>query len=84
MLADSADYTASTYSSKSSKQIGNYLFIAPFNGVVTGRNVHEGAYVGTPNENQLLRLKTIPVALTSAIRLDRCAIKEIEFIFPRS
>ena len=74
MLADSADYSASTYSSKSSKQIGNYLvIIAPFNGVITERNVHEGAYVGTPNEkpivkiedNSRLRLQvSVPEALT--------------------
>ena len=74
MLADSADYTASTYSSKSSKQIGNYLVIvAPFNGVITERNVHEGAYVGTSNEkpivkiedNSRLRLRVpVPEALT--------------------
>jgi len=75
MLADSAEYIAATFSSKSSKQIGNYLVIvAPFNGVVTERNVHEGAYVGTPNErpilvvqnNSTLRLRVaVPEALTA-------------------
>ncbi|PWT74963.1 MAG: efflux RND transporter periplasmic adaptor subunit [Bacteroidetes bacterium] len=74
MLADSADFIAATFSSKSSKQIGNYLMIvAPFNGIITERNVHEGAYVGTPNEkpivviedNSRLRLRvSIPEALT--------------------
>jgi len=58
MLADSADYAASTYSSKSSKQIGNYLVIvAPFNGVITERNVNEGAYVGAANEKPILKIE---------------------------
>ncbi|HMH32173.1 MAG TPA: efflux RND transporter periplasmic adaptor subunit [Puia sp.] len=74
MSADSADYIASIYSSKSSKQIGNYLvIIAPFSGVITERNVQEGAFVGTPNEkpivkiedNSRLRLQvSVPEALT--------------------
>jgi RND family efflux transporter MFP subunit len=74
MLADSADFTAASYSSKSSKQIGNYLVISsPFNGIITERNVHEGSYVGTPNEkpivvvedNSRLRLRVpIPESLT--------------------
>jgi RND family efflux transporter MFP subunit len=74
MLADSADYVASTYSSKSSKQIGNYLvIIAPFSGVITERNVHEGAYVGTPGEKPIVRIEdnsrlrlrlSVPEALT--------------------
>ena len=74
MLADSADYAALSYSSKSSKQIGNYLVImAPFNGVITQRNVNEGTYVGVSNEkpiveiedNSRLRLQIpVPEALT--------------------
>jgi RND family efflux transporter MFP subunit len=74
MLADSADFTAASFSSKSSKQIGNYLVIsAPFSGIITERNVHEGAYVGTPNEkpivviedNSRLRLRVpMPESLT--------------------
>ena len=76
MLADSADYSASTYASKSSKQIGNYLvIISPFNGVITQRNVHEGAYVGTPNEKPILKIEdnsklrlqvSVPEAFTGA------------------
>jgi RND family efflux transporter MFP subunit len=74
MLADSADLVAAAYSSKSSRQIGNYLIIeAPFNGIITERNVHDGAYVGTANEkapfviedNSKLRLRVpVPEALT--------------------
>ncbi|PWT95686.1 MAG: efflux RND transporter periplasmic adaptor subunit [Bacteroidetes bacterium] len=74
MLSDSADYNAANFSSKSSKQIGNYLvIIAPFNGVVSQRNVNEGAYVGTQNEkpvlvvqdNSQLRLRvSVPEVLT--------------------
>ncbi|MBS1599961.1 MAG: efflux RND transporter periplasmic adaptor subunit [Bacteroidetes bacterium] len=76
MLADSADFAASSFSSKSNKQIGNYLVIvAPFNGIITERNVHDGAYVGGVNEkpivkiedNSKLRLRVaVPEALTSA------------------
>jgi membrane fusion protein (multidrug efflux system) len=58
MLTDSADYAAASYSARSSKQIGNYLVIvAPFSGTITERNVHEGAYVGTPNEKPMLVLE---------------------------
>jgi RND family efflux transporter MFP subunit len=47
--------------------------MAPFNGIITQRNVNEGAYVGTPNEkpilvmedNSRLRLRVaVPEALT--------------------
>ena len=49
------------------------MIAAPFNGVITKRNVHEGAYVGIPNEkpivkiedNSRLRLQvSVPEALT--------------------
>ena len=74
MLADSADYQAAKFASSSSRQIGDYLAItAPFNGIITQRNVNEGTYVGTANEkpilviedNSKLRLKVaVPEALT--------------------
>ena len=74
MLADSADYKASEYASSSYRQVGNYLAItAPFNGIITQRNVNEGAYVGGPNEKPILVLEdnlrlrlrvAVPEALT--------------------
>jgi RND family efflux transporter MFP subunit len=80
MLADSADYRASSYSSRSSKQIGNYLMIiAPFSGTITERNVNVGAFVGTANEkpivviadNSRLRLRVaVPEVLSSAQIMD--------------
>lgn len=58
MLADSADYQAAKYASSSFRQVGNYLAItASFNGIVTQRNMNEGAYVGTPNEKPILVLE---------------------------
>ncbi len=75
MSTDSAEYQASRFSSASYRQMGNYLAItAPFNGIITQRNVNEGAYVGTPNEkpivviedNSMLRLRVaVPEALTA-------------------
>lgn len=57
-LADSADYKAAAFSAASYKQIGNYLAItAPFNGVVTKRNAHEGTFVGSPGELPMLEIE---------------------------
>ncbi len=57
-FADSADYKAAVFSAASYKQIGNYLAItAPFNGVVTKRNAHEGTFVGAPGELPILEVE---------------------------
>ncbi len=80
MLADSADYQAAKFASSSYRQVGNYLAItAPFDGIVTQRNVNEGAYVGIPNEkpivviedNSRLRLRiAVPEILTGVLLKD--------------
>jgi membrane fusion protein (multidrug efflux system) len=74
MLSDSADFNAARYSAASFQQVGNYLAItAPFNGIITERNVNEGSYVGATGEkpiliiedNSRLRLRVaVPEALT--------------------
>jgi len=74
MLADSADYKSTVFAAQSSRQVGNYLVIvAPFNGIITQRNVHEGAYVGNPNQKGILEIRdnsrlrlqvAVPEALT--------------------
>lgn len=74
MLADSADYKAAVFSTASFRQIGDYLVItAPYNGIITQRNVNQGSYAGNPGErpilviedNSRLRLQVaVPEALT--------------------
>ncbi|MEX6689861.1 efflux RND transporter periplasmic adaptor subunit [Danxiaibacter flavus] len=80
MLADSAEYSAAVFAASSYKQIGDYLaIVAPYNGVITKRNIVIGSFVGTPNEkplfeledNSLLRLRVgVPEIYTNAILLD--------------
>lgn len=57
-LADSADYKAAIFNAAAYKQMGNYLTVtAPFSGVVTKRNAHEGTFVGNPGELPLLEIE---------------------------
>lgn len=80
MLADSADYNAARYSAASFQQVGNYLAVtAPFNGIITRRNVNEGSYVGIASadpilvieDNSRLRLRVaMPEALTGVLLKD--------------
>ncbi|HVX51931.1 MAG TPA: efflux RND transporter periplasmic adaptor subunit [Chitinophagaceae bacterium] len=57
-LADSASYEASRRLAQSYKEVAGYLVIkAPFDGVVTARNVDRGAIVG--NNQTLLTLQNI-------------------------
>jgi membrane fusion protein, multidrug efflux system len=77
MLADSSSLDAARSKMSSSAQLKDYLIIrAPFNGVVTQRNVDAGTLVGINNpkpllvveDNARLRLRVpIPEAYTSAI-----------------
>ncbi|WP_170982937.1 efflux RND transporter periplasmic adaptor subunit [Dyadobacter frigoris] len=71
-MADSADYKAAIFTAATYKQMGNYLAItAPFNGVVTRRNAHEGTFVGNPGELPLLEIED-----NSRLRL-RVAVPEV-------
>ncbi|TDE14728.1 efflux RND transporter periplasmic adaptor subunit [Dyadobacter psychrotolerans] len=71
-MADSADYKAAIFTAATYKQMGNYLAItAPFNGVVTKRNAHEGTFVGNPGELPLLEIED-----NSRLRL-RVAVPEV-------
>lgn len=74
MEADLAEYNAALSSEASLKETGDYLVIkAPYSGVVTQRNVNDGAFVGAQNEKPIvviedeskLRLRVaVPEALT--------------------
>jgi membrane fusion protein (multidrug efflux system) len=58
VIADSADYQATLFSAAAYRQVGNYLVVtAPYRGIITQRNVNEGAYVGNPAEKPLLVLE---------------------------
>ncbi|MFH6935980.1 efflux RND transporter periplasmic adaptor subunit [Flavobacterium sp. FlaQc-30] len=80
MIADSLEYKANQSSAISAKQIGKYLaIVAPYNGVITKRNIVTGSFVGTLNEkplfelsdNSILRLHvSVPEVYTSSVLLN--------------
>src|SRR5829696_3957995 len=79
MLADESEYRATLYSAASYRQMGKYLaIVAPYSGIITKRNIDQGSFVGSPNEqplfqledNSVLRLKVaVPEAYTGAVLL---------------
>ncbi|MCC6288490.1 MAG: efflux RND transporter periplasmic adaptor subunit [Chitinophagaceae bacterium] len=72
MLADSSDYNAAVLAASSYRQIGKYLtVIAPYNGIITKRNIVVGSFVGNPNEKPLFELEN-----NTALRL-QVAVPEI-------
>lgn len=84
MLADSATLEAAKYRLNAYAQLKDYLIIrAPFNGIVTQRNVDPGTLVGTGNtnpiliveNNSILRLRLpVPEAYVSA-NVDGASVK---------
>lgn len=80
MMADSLEYNAASFAATSNRQIDNYLaIVAPYNGIITKRNIVTGSFVGAPNEkplfeladNSLLRLRVaVPEAYTNAVLLN--------------
>lgn len=80
MMADSLEYNAVSFAATSNRQIGNYLaVIAPYNGIITKRNIVTGSFVGAPNEkplfeladNHLLRLRVaVPEVYANAVLLN--------------
>lgn len=76
MMADKATYQSSQYSANAFKNIkGNLIIVAPFNGIVTKRNIDQGSLVGKDNlpmmeiENiKKLRLRVaVPEAVSSSL-----------------
>jgi RND family efflux transporter MFP subunit len=60
MLADSAELRAAMYDSAVNRAAGDYLtIVAPFDGVVTRRNVNVGAFVGSPREIPMLVVEDV-------------------------
>jgi len=58
MLADSAELNASSFAAASYRQVGGYLaIIAPYNGIITKRNIETGSFVGNPGDNPLFELQ---------------------------
>jgi len=77
MMADSSDYRAAFLAASSLRQTGDYLtIIAPYNGIITKRNIETGSFVGSIGDkplfeledNTILRLRVaIPEVYTSSI-----------------
>ena len=80
MQGDEAEYKAAQFAVSSYKQMGNYLaIIAPYNGVITKRNINVGSFVGSINDkplfeiedNKVLRLRVaVPEIYTNALLAD--------------
>jgi RND family efflux transporter MFP subunit len=80
MMADSSEYKAALFAASSYRQVGNYLaIVAPYDGIITKRNVEVGSFVGNANEkplfeledNATLRLRVpVPEVYTGAKLLD--------------
>jgi len=80
MIADSSEYNAALFAASSYRQIGNYLaIVAPYNGVITKRNIVVGSFVGNANEkplfeledNSMLRLQVaVPEIYTGAVLIN--------------
>lgn len=58
MLADQSEQSAARFAASSYRQIGGYLaIVAPFNGIITKRNIETGSFVGNANEKPLFELE---------------------------
>jgi RND family efflux transporter MFP subunit len=72
MQADESEYKAAQSAVASYKQIGNYLaVVAPYNGIITKRNINVGSLVGNTNDQPLFEIENNKV-----LRL-RVAVPEI-------
>ncbi|OQP41848.1 hypothetical protein A4D02_14110 [Niastella koreensis] len=80
MMADSSEQNAAMFAASSYRQVGSYLaVVAPYDGIVTKRNVNVGSFVGNANDpplfevqdNKLLRLQVpVPEVYTGAVLLN--------------
>lgn len=80
MMADSSEYNAALFAASSYWQIGNYLaVIAPYNGIITKRNIVVGSFVGNANEKPLFELEdnsklrlqiAVPEIYTNAVLIE--------------